>query len=313
MDIYRYRIYITNMSFLLLMSMVSCRTYAQFDYFEKAPPGKTATRFAPGVISTDAVEHSAPAFSPDGRKVLWTIMELPSYKTYLMEMDFQNGQWSAPHRPSFQLPDANYAFPSWSSDGQILYFSSTRKSEYDTLNQKGNQLWQVEWNGKQWQEPKRISPVFPPNAYALSVSKAGTVYFTHGPFRSSDWNILHSTISNKTYDIPTSLPINTTYYEDGPCIAPDESFILFESNRPGSIEGSIDIYIAFRTQGHSWSEPINLGPIVNSPATERFAKLSPDGKYIFFCSDRRTVNGSPNLDMYWIDASFIYTMKRSQQ
>lgn len=293
--------------------MVSCRSYGQVDYFEKTPPGKVATRFAPGVISTDALEHSAPAFSPDGRKVLWTIMELPSYKTYLMEMDFENGQWSPPHRPSFQQPDANHAFPSWSPDGRILYFSSTRKSEDDTLNQKGNQLWQVERNGKQWHEPKRVSPVFPPNAYALSVSKTGTVYFTHGPFRSPDWNILQSIFNNKTYDMPTSLAINTTYYEDGPCIAPDESFILFESNRPGSTEGSIDIYISFRAQDHSWSEPINLGPVVNSPANERFAKLSPDGKYLFFCSDRRTVNGAPNLDMYWIDASFIYALKASQQ
>lgn len=46
-------------------------------------------------------------------------------------------------------------------------------------------------------------------------------------------------------------------------------------------------------EGSAWSEPVNLGPIVNSPAVENSPKLSPDELSLYFNSDR-----SGNLDIY---------------
>jgi hypothetical protein len=34
-------------------------------YFGLKPPGMTATIFAEGILTTDSIEHSAPAFSPE--------------------------------------------------------------------------------------------------------------------------------------------------------------------------------------------------------------------------------------------------------
>lgn len=56
-------------------------------------------------------EHSAPAFSPDGRTVLWTIVEM-NKPARLMEMTMTGNAWSAPHSPSFAdtLHDDFYPF-----------------------------------------------------------------------------------------------------------------------------------------------------------------------------------------------------------
>lgn len=66
-------------------------------YLGQDPPALSAELFAPGLISTDSMEHSAPSFSPDGKIVLWTVLDR-MYHASMMEMTFENGRWSSPHR-----------------------------------------------------------------------------------------------------------------------------------------------------------------------------------------------------------------------
>ena len=42
------------------------------EYFSQQDPGEKATVFAPGIVSTQHLEHSAPSFSEDGREVYWS-------------------------------------------------------------------------------------------------------------------------------------------------------------------------------------------------------------------------------------------------
>ena len=53
-----------------------------------------------------------------------------------------------------------------------------------------------------------------------------------------------------------------------------------------------------------------MGPKINSGKGERFAKLSPDGKYLFFGSYRDTTGGKVGADIYWIDAKIIDELKQ---
>jgi hypothetical protein len=81
--------------------------------------------------------------------------------------------------------------------------------------------------------------------------------------------------------------------------------LIFESDRPTGIEGNIDLYISFRKKDETWTEPMNMGPKENSASAERFAKVSPDGKYLFF--GRNTGKG---FDIYWIHAGIIDGLKK---
>lgn len=272
------------------------------NYVNQKEPDTVAQIFAPGIMSTDALEHSSPAFSPDGKTVIWAIMKMPSYQTCLLEMNFRDNKWSLAHVPSFSDTTANEVYPTFSTNGDTLYFSSDRKR--NTFSSYGNTLWFVTRRSDGWSQAKVLDTnIFKGNIYANSISKNGTMYFTIGANGTSDWNIYKTDNAGKIKPLPPS--INSTGYEDGPFIAADESYLIFESDRPTGIAGNIDLYIAFRNEAETWTEPMNMGPKINSASAERFAKISPDGKYLFF--GRNTGKG---FDIYWIDASIIHKLKK---
>jgi len=144
--------------------------------------------------------------------------------------------------------------------------------------------------------------------YAHSVSKRGNLFFSARVIvdGKGTWKIYSAQFINGSYKEPVPLDsnINDGSYVDGPYVSPDESFLIFESDRSGGT-GSIDLYICFKKSDGNWSPPKNMGPKVNSTAAERFAGLSPDGKYFFFGSNR----GSALPDIYWIDATIIAELK----
>ena len=102
--------------------------------------------------------------------------------------------------------------------------------------------------------------------------------------------------------------INSDGYEDGPCIAPDESYLIFESGRDGA-DGSLDLFIVFKDADGQWGTPVNMGPEINTAGYERFPRLSPDGKYFFFASDRNKGADRVGYDMFWIDAKVIEALR----
>ena len=287
--------------FLVLIFFSVFAIKAQHNYFNQKPPGREAVIFAPGIVTTAALEHASPVFSPDGKTVLWAIMKMPSYQICLLEMNLVNGQWSAAHAPSFSDSTASEVYPTFSPNGSILYFSSDRI--VNSSSPKKNRLWYVKKTSSGWSEASVWdSLMLEDGIYANSISGQWNRYFSVGPQGSPDWSIFQS----DKQGIATPLPphINSPGYEDGPFIAPDESYLIFETDRPGTVGGSIDLYIAFRKKDGQWAEPINMGPNINTNGSERFAKVSADGKYLFF--GRNAGNG---FDIYWISAQIITDLK----
>lgn len=80
-------------------------------------------------------------------------------------------------------------------------------------------------------------------------------------------------------------PINTQNNEGAQSISADGMHLYFTAcNRPGGM-GSCDIYYA-RKAGDGWSEPVNLGRPVNSSSWDSQPSISPDGKTLYFTSNR---------------------------
>ena len=273
----------------------------QIDYPGHDHAKDTASLFAPGLVSTDAFEHSAPTISPDGKIILWSVVSMPSWRASILEINYVNSRWTTPHVASFTDTSSNHIYPFF--DGNNLYFSSDRKLPSGTRTSKGNVLWRVGRTETGWSTPQPLDSIISGGGdYAPTLSKKGNLYFTHGPFRSPDWNIFVS--ENNEVSEPLSA-INSPGYDDGAYISPDESYLIFESDRPGGVGGSIDLYISFKGENGKWNEPVNMGAKINTSASERFAGLSPDGKILFFGSNRRLVDDNPNFDIYWINASVI--------
>ena len=89
-------------------------------------------------------------------------------------------------------------------------------------------------------------------------------------------------------------PINTSGNEGALDISPDGQYLFFAGcDRPDGF-GSCDIYWSKRI-GDTWTEPENLGPVVNSGSWESQPSFSSDGKTLYFASKRPGGKGSSDI------------------
>lgn len=119
-----------------------------------------------------------------------------------------------------------------------------------------------------------------------------------------DADVWRSVPSNGVYSPVEHVgaPVNTEHLDSAPFIAADESFIIFESDRPGGF-GQQDLYVSFR-RDDEWSTPANLGSAVNTEQIEDEAYVSPDGKYLFF-NRRAAYTTRQHTDIYWVDFAAV--------
>ena len=107
---------------------------------------------------------------------------------------------------------------------------------------------------------------------------------------SSDWNIYTATRASKSAPWGPAVKMGLQINAPGtislsPWVSTDGLELHFASRRAGGY-GNFDIYVVKRaTVNDPWSDPVNLGPTVNSPYFEGHLSLSPDGLLLFFCDD----------------------------
>ena len=97
-------------------------------------------------------------------------------------------------------------------------------------------------------------------------------------------------------------------WESQPCVAADGNSIIFSSDRDGGYGGS-DLY-EIRKIGNQWSDPVNLGPVINSSSDERSPFLHIDGKTLYFSS-----NNFPSLggfDIFFSKKDSLYNWSTPQ-
>jgi hypothetical protein len=84
--------------------------------------------------------------------------------------------------------------------------------------------------------------------------------------------------------------VNSRFTEIDDYIAPDQSFIIFNSTgRPDDL-GSGNLYISHNRDG-KWTPAVHLPPAINTAAREYCPIGSPDGKWLYFTSKRWAFDG----------------------
>mgnify|MGYP000028168374 FL=1 len=91
-----------------------------------------------------------------------------------------------------------------------------------------------------------------------------------------------------TWSEPMNLgnEINSAFMEVTPFLASDNKTLYFASNRPGGV-GQFDMYMSRRqdnTWTH-WTNPINLGPKINTTGNDINYVIATTGDYAIFASD----------------------------
>ena len=254
-------------------------------HWMQAVPGDTPELFAEGIISVKGKNSHALNFSPDGKTMVFS--RYPDRKSYVMT--YGDGGWSDPEDAYFLGKEVCF-----SRDGRTVF--SYHEGE----------LYSCAYPNAPGVEQRKL--IFergrPEFGYYPYITNSGNFYFSS----NSNWDegrIMRSRCVDGVYTEPVDLglPINQGGASHA-YIAPDESYMLFNSPREGS-HTALDIWISFRAADGSWGEPINVGETINSGAHAILCPtVTPDGKYLFFT---RLDNGDGNL--YWVSTAFIERLK----
>jgi len=104
---------------------------------------------------------------------------------------------------------------------------------------------------------------------------------------NSDEDFYESTLENGIWQkaLPLSGMVNTNLNEGAQNISQDGEWIIFAGCNYPEGQGSCDLYISYKTL-KGWSEPGNLGPVINTDFWESSPSLSPDKRDLYFSSDK---------------------------
>jgi hypothetical protein len=191
-----------------------------------------------------------------------------------------------------------------STDGLELYFGSKRSGGFG-----GYDAWVTRRATKSdpWGAPVNLGPTVNSEfSDGPSTSAKGLeLYFKSkrpGGYGDNDLWVSIRTSTEDDWGTPVNLgpSVNTSFNESYPWIFADGLTLLFSDGvgnpRPGGF-GDSDIWMTTRkTRDDDWGEPVNLGPIVNTPYIDRAPSISADGSTLYFASNR--LGGSGVLDIW---------------
>ncbi len=187
-------------------------------------------------------------------------------------------------------PYPDYA-PVISADESVLLFTSRRpgstggKTAADGLPYEDIYISEKGPDGR-WSAPRNIGPPLNTATHdaCIALSADGQTLFLFKSDNGGD--VFSSRLKGTKWLPPKNLgsPINSKHWEPSVCLSADERTLFFVSDRPGG-QGGRDIYLCRRLPNGKWSDPINLGPPVNTPYDEDGPFFHPDGKTLFYSSN----------------------------
>ena len=261
-------------------------------YLGQKSPGLIPEAFAPGIVTTKNYEYSG-VFTPDLKEFYFIRGDEENRKQEFVVFKNKNNRWHE------SVISPRVGQPSIAPDGKTMHLGRRYMERTETG----------------WSERKNLDLPFKDiRIMRLTASSKGTYYFDTYDEKKEDFPIRYSRLIDGEYEKPKLLSkeINTGIQLNHPFIAPDESYLIWDAIRDDGY-GDSDLYISYRQQDGSWGEAINLGDKINTGAWDAAGYITPDGKYFFF--QRMIASGTdgtlPDVDIYWVDAQFIETLRQN--
>ena len=275
-------------AFLAVSSIpVFGKPFAVGPYLGQTPPGPIAEVFAPGLICRAGPRQGEGfvSFSADGNTFCFGRLG----HVYITENTNQG--WTTPQRIRIESIPRGAWSPCLSSDANSIYYMKQPKPWTYHRCLRTSQGWSL---------PQELGPPFSLAFGGFSVSADNSICF-----QSRKGGFWIASFVDKTWTQASKIPVEMGNLRGhSPGIAPDKSFLVFYSVKPGAPLGTeTNLYLTLRRPDGSWTEPQNMGPRINSPYFEFGARISPDKKYMFF-----TRSTGWNLrpvcdtgDIYWVE------------
>jgi hypothetical protein len=251
-------------------------------------PAGSPVLFAEGVVST-GFDDAHVTFTPDGR-TMYFVRSTPDFAHWtILVSRLEGGRWSPPQVAPFsgRWSDADVFV---TRDGRRLFFVSNRPVK-GTEARPDTELWVMERTGAGWGPPRHLAELASPGDEWFPVlTEDGTLYFgSDRPGSRGKTDLWRARWVGDRFGPAENLgaPINGPEQEIEGYVFPDgRTLLLAAKGRPGSA-GEYDLYASFWCNG-AWTDPQPLGAGVNSKGWEFGPRPSPDGRTLFFTSNRRT-------------------------
>ena len=247
-----------------------------------------------------------PALSPSDNILLFTskrnVVKRPMGEIQNEDIfwsDFQYGMWGEARALRELNTRYNEGSVCLSNDGKTLFFARC-----DAPDSYGNCDLYVARLGEDstWGEIKNLGAGINSKSWdshpALSHND-DTLYFASdriGGFGLSD---IYFSVKDKngTWGPAQNAGpvINTRRNDVSPFFHPKYNVLYFSSNGQVLNFGEFDIYKSYRKNGR-WTEPKNIGPLVNGPGSEFYFTIDSQSKNLYYA--RSIENDLKNLDLY---------------
>lgn len=172
-----------------------------------------------------------------------------------------------------------------------IVFSSTKAMDGSSTNGFSN-IYQTTFNRRQgdWDRPRLLtgeinSPYY--DGFLSYDAKNEMAYFMNsggqtGERATADIYTVKYNTQTDTWGTPEIFPFNSDEYNIGyPSINEEGNVLYFASDMPGG-HGGYDIYKTLKDDQGQWSDPINLGPVINTPFNESYPYIA--GNILYFSS-----------------------------
>jgi Tol biopolymer transport system component len=244
-----------------------------------------------------AALDGCPFVSRDGKRFYMAsnrLGGLGGIDIWVASRDSVDEPWGAPENVGAPVNSAANDFcPTIARDGHLFYFVSNRAGGCG-----GDDIYTTRLRPDGWDPVVNLGcdvNSAANEASPMPLPERGTgpvLYFSST--RSGNSDLYESASHGGAFGTASAVAELNTGAQDGqPNLRRDGLEIFFFSSRAGNN----DIYSATRPSvSEPWSTPVNLGPSVNSPASETRPSLSWDGTTLYFGSTR--AGGDGDSDHY---------------
>jgi hypothetical protein len=261
-------------------------------------------------VLNSTAQDNQPTLSPDELSLYFASQRtggLGMNDVWVSRRESLESPWQTPGNVGVLNTAANDNSPAFSRDGLLLFFQSNRpggQGEVDIYVARRNH----KHDDFDWGPAVNLG-----TDVNTSVFEAGPVYLQQvedGPVNLYFGRGLDA-VGIDMYSVPikrggetrgpaspvTELNFSIVGVTDAhPTVSRDGKEVIFFSSRPGGF-GTEDLYVSTRQSVHSpWSEPVNLGPVLNTTSRDAQPSLSFDGGTLLFSSNRP--GGLGGTDIY---------------
>jgi hypothetical protein len=270
-------------------------------YFGQEPPGDTPRLFAPGFISREGRYELMAAYAPDGKEFCFTVTNEHWSHFEIWHTLFDGQKWSEPAILPFSANMQCFG-PAFAADNSRLFFSSANWVTHPAT------IWYSNRLPGGWSSPVKADSLINAGAdqWQCTVAGDGTLVFdSKRQGGKGEYDLYMVEPGGGPGNLSA---LNSPADEYSAFIAPDKSYIIFSSQRTGGY-GWDDLYIAFQKKDGGWTQPVNLGPEINTVHAEFSPQVTPDGHFLIYSKWDAKNKWS---DIYWVRIDGIIKRLRKE-